>query len=83
MLTTCPDCKSEISDAAPACPKCGRPLASVAAAKKASNGRLVGGLALIALGAIGYFAINDLYITMGAVIAGVAGLVMLFIPSKR
>ena len=24
-LVTCPDCKSEISDAAPACPKCGRP----------------------------------------------------------
>ena len=24
-LITCPDCKTEISDAAPACPKCGRP----------------------------------------------------------
>jgi hypothetical protein len=23
-LVTCPDCKAEISDAAPACPKCGR-----------------------------------------------------------
>ena len=26
-LTTCPDCKSEISDQAPACPKCGSPIA--------------------------------------------------------
>jgi hypothetical protein len=25
-LTTCPDCQSEVSDVAPTCPKCGRPL---------------------------------------------------------
>lgn len=25
-LTTCPDCQASISDAAPACPKCGRPM---------------------------------------------------------
>lgn len=25
-LTTCPDCSAEISAAAPACPKCGRPM---------------------------------------------------------
>jgi hypothetical protein len=25
MLTRCPDCSAEVSDAAPACPKCGRP----------------------------------------------------------
>jgi len=24
-LTKCPDCKNQISDAAPACPHCGRP----------------------------------------------------------
>lgn len=28
MLVTCPDCGKEISDAAPACPNCGRPSAS-------------------------------------------------------
>ena len=27
-LTTCPDCSASVSDAAPACPKCGRPLAA-------------------------------------------------------
>ncbi|HTJ78499.1 MAG TPA: hypothetical protein VL357_05845 [Rariglobus sp.] len=25
-LLTCPDCQSQVSDAAPACPKCGRPI---------------------------------------------------------
>lgn len=30
-LITCPDCSSQVSDAAPACPKCGRPIAAVAA----------------------------------------------------
>lgn len=25
-LTTCPDCQVQISDAAPACPRCGRPM---------------------------------------------------------
>jgi uncharacterized membrane protein YdbT with pleckstrin-like domain len=26
-LITCPDCATQVSDAAPACPKCGRPMA--------------------------------------------------------
>ena len=25
-LITCPDCKNSVSDQAPACPKCGRPI---------------------------------------------------------
>jgi hypothetical protein len=36
-LVTCPDCKTEVSDAAPACPKCGRPL--VAAPTSATDSR--------------------------------------------
>lgn len=32
-LITCPDCQAEISDAAPACPRCGRP-STVAVARK-------------------------------------------------
>ncbi len=28
-LITCPDCSSQVSDAAPSCPKCGHPFASV------------------------------------------------------
>lgn len=27
-LIACPDCQTEVSDQAPACPKCGRPLAA-------------------------------------------------------
>jgi uncharacterized membrane protein YvbJ len=27
-LTTCPDCKKQVSDKAPNCPNCGRPLTS-------------------------------------------------------
>src|SRR4051812_44517015 len=27
-LTTCPDCSTQVSDQAAACPKCGRPIAS-------------------------------------------------------
>ena len=26
-LTTCPDCGTEVSEQAPSCPKCGRPMA--------------------------------------------------------
>ena len=32
-LVTCPDCSASVSDAAPACPKCGRPLAGGAPPK--------------------------------------------------
>lgn len=28
-LVTCPDCNKDVSDAAPACPNCGRPMAPV------------------------------------------------------
>ncbi len=28
-LITCPDCSSPVSDSAPSCPKCGRPLAAM------------------------------------------------------
>jgi hypothetical protein len=31
MLITCPDCARQVSDAAPACPGCGRPLANATA----------------------------------------------------
>ena len=40
-LITCPDCKAEISDAAPACPRCGRPAAAAASAPR-SNARGAG-----------------------------------------
>ena len=36
-LVTCPDCKNEVSDAAEACPKCGRPMRPSSATKKSSS----------------------------------------------
>jgi hypothetical protein len=33
-LITCPDCSAEVSDAAPACPKCGRPMVAAPVAPK-------------------------------------------------
>ena len=36
-LTTCPDCGKQISDAAPACPNCGRPMAASTATPNAGR----------------------------------------------
>lgn len=41
-LINCPDCGAEVSDAAPACPKCGRPIASVPSPTNASDERTRG-----------------------------------------
>jgi len=83
-LVKCADCQAEISDQAPTCPKCGRPMAAQAAtAKKSSNQRLATGVVLIAVGALAYFFAPDIYLSMGGVIAGVAGLVVLFVPAKK
>jgi len=53
-LITCTDCGHAVSDAAPACPQCGRPISKVpaprAAAKKTSVGETIGGI--IVLGAM-------------------------------
>jgi DNA-directed RNA polymerase subunit RPC12/RpoP len=37
-LVTCPDCGTEVSDQAPACPKCGRPAALKKEEKKLDKG---------------------------------------------
>jgi hypothetical protein len=36
-LITCPDCHNQVSDAAPACPKCGRPAQSVSTVGPATS----------------------------------------------
>jgi len=41
-LINCPDCGTEVSDAAPACPKCGRPIASVPSPANVSGERTRG-----------------------------------------
>ena len=72
-LITCPDCQKEISDAAPACPNCGRPLAVengssppqqveiIGVQIKSKRGRTVFIVALLLIGlAVGaYFYINS------------------------
>jgi len=60
-LITCPDCQKQISDQAPTCPHCGRPMQAVekaekvqtieATGKRYKGMQLVGGL-LISLGVV-------------------------------
>ena len=48
-LVSCPDCNTQVSDKAPACPKCGHPFAAQtvqATGKKWKALQLVGGLVL-------------------------------------
>lgn len=44
-LTTCPDCSKEISDAAPACPHCGRPMVAVASTPQGAKPAAASGCA--------------------------------------
>ncbi len=60
-LVTCPDCGSEVSDAAPACPKCGRPaskplVAQVPVTHGKRNGCLMLFVATVVLIGIGQIA---------------------------
>ena len=57
-LLTCPDCNNLVSDLAPACPKCGRPMKAATppaaqpaptAAKRVSTGTWISGVLLIIL----------------------------------
>lgn len=54
-LIKCPDCGTDVSNAAPACPKCGRPIAAAKSAppQKKTSGCAVVVLAIIILAAIG------------------------------
>ncbi len=58
-LITCADCKSEISDAAPSCPKCGRPTRALSASSTAdvSNSRASGALSYAAVGFLAGFTL--------------------------
>lgn len=54
-LIKCPDCGTDVSSAAPTCPKCGRPIAATKSVpqKKKTSGCAVVALALIVLVVIG------------------------------
>lgn len=77
-LVKCPDCKSECSDVAPACPKCGRPLGG----RKSLLTKDIGlGGAIYALMLIGgvVIGVQDWYI--GWILAS-AGAILLFARLK-
>ena len=57
-LITCPDCGTEVSDQAPACVKCGRPMGESQRPHQKSIGGLKLWLFLVALGAIAYFLLT-------------------------
>ena len=77
-LITCPDCNSECSDQAPACPKCGRPLAGQKSVMTKNLGFggfvyaliIIGGLVLIVNGSPG-----------GWILVGI-GAILLFVRLK-
>ena len=55
-LISCPDCGTEVSDQAPACVKCGRPIGrSQQPQQKSAATSLNLWLSVLALGALGYF----------------------------
>ncbi|AGG89932.1 zinc ribbon domain-containing protein [Rhodanobacter denitrificans] len=69
-LINCPDCKHSVSDTAPACPNCGRPIAPVQVeqtSKSYKGGMLIG--FIVAVG--GFFS--------AAAIGGAAGLTIVVI----
>lgn len=68
-LIQCPDCKQDVSDAAPACPRCGRPIAArpVPAGPplqfqpppKKSNFAAIGCLTIVVLGVIALMSVGS------------------------
>ncbi len=67
-IINCPDCNSEMSDAAPACPKCGRPNANVAPEQR-SVGIILGiGIAFIPL-LFSWFTLRKGYSTLARVVS--------------
>lgn len=67
-LITCPDCQKEVSDAAPACPSCGRPRTEVAVKKVGSGVGKLAGLTVLVVGLFGT--------CVGAATSGTGGLLL-------
>ena len=68
-LTTCPDCKSEVSTEAAACPKCGRP--TVQAQKTAQGQQRAGLVLLLVVVGVGFWSFRSMYRAMtGADVVG-------------
>lgn len=69
MLITCPECKTEVSDEAPTCPKCGRTI------KKGSKGNLTfTGIVVALVSVVLYFGdVAGFYGQMAGMLGMVAG----------
>lgn len=83
-LIDCPDCGVKVSDAAPACPKCSRPMKATtieATGKQWKVGQLIGGIVLVfgILGIVG--SANNPEAASGGVMFTMLGL-FLFIASR-
>jgi len=81
-LVTCPDCQTAVSDKAPSCVKCGRPMAAQAieATGKVWKGIQVAGGAVVALSFVGcmmsFTGEGPGAGTVPAIVGMIAGLVM-------
>lgn len=70
-MLKCPDCLRDVSDAAPACPGCGRPLAAAVLTRtkpgEISGGQAVGVLLLLAglAGLVYFFLFFDVSVPVG------------------
>ena len=81
-LTTCPDCSREVSDEAPACPHCGRPMKAQTVeltGKEWKAGQLLG-CGLMVLGMVGCItSCSGEHVSTWGIIAFFAGLVVLIV----
>ncbi len=68
-LTTCPDCQHPVSDAAPACPHCGKPSARAVVAGKVKTSSRV----MIVLGT-GLVLGGTLALILGGVVPGISAM---------
>ena len=57
-LVTCPDCQAQISDAAPACPKCGRPMGARPTRRTPLRSAIMLGAVTLFLVIFAWFAFN-------------------------
>jgi len=82
-LITCPDCTTEISDAAVACPKCARPMAAKKAVDAAGKGGMslptAVGIGMIGLGVYMFFGQNSVF----GIVLGGFGFVGVILLSKK
>lgn len=80
-LIACPDCTKQVSDSAPSCPSCGRPIAPIQTelTAKRYKGRMAGSFIMALLGFVATAVLFGMKLPVwpGALVAGAASLVYL------